>query len=1173
MFLTGFESEVTLRFGALDLVRGDWRRYTNTLDSVLPPNTDTNVADDPTIFEVQSLNILENATRSPIRYLSPPGVVREQLFNNNTIINQNEQSLSLRVSGEQGLEVTDARGVFKNVSVDMRQFKKLKMFLHAEALKSDTSLQDNEMIGFIRFGNDFTENFYEVEIPLKVTAPGATTAELIWPEENEIDLPLELLTQLKILSRAVQLGPNEIFYKNENELDGNRPSKLKLGVRGNPNFGLVRNLMVGIKNNTSTGLSPTGAELNDRPIRGEVWFNELRLADMENSGGMAALVNIDTNLADFATISATGKKSTIGFGSLEQGPNERSREDVQQYNIVTNLSLGKLMPKNWRINLPFNYSIGEETITPEYDPFNQDIKLDQILEVTADGAERANIKDRAIDYTKRKSINFIGVKKERAPEQKQRIYDPENLTLSYSFNQVERHNFEIEKFIDQQVNTTADYTYAFQPKAVEPLKNNKFLKKSSYWKMLSDFNFNYLPSNISFSSSIIRQYNKQQFRQIDVEGIPLDPLFRRNYQFNYQYGFNYNLTKALKINYTASSNNIVRNYIDENNEPINSVTLYTDYWNPGDAFTRTQQFVLNYDLPINKLPFLSFIKSTYSYTGDYNWQRASLLLSDVEIDGINYNLGNTVQNASSHKLNTAFNMDSFYKYIGLTKKAAKPPTKAVAPPKPGQKVVNTAAAPATTNNNLFVNGLLGILTSVKTINVNYIENKGTVLPGFLPGQGFFGSSKPTLGFIFGSQSDIRQESASNGWLTNYQDFNQNFTQVTNRTLNITSNIDLFPDFKIDLSADRTYVNNYSEQYDVDPTTLNYNSRSPYTFGNYSISTILINTAFGQSDENFSAAFEDFRNNRLLVANRLAENFYAGQSIPRYGEGAYTIPTDPNDVRFPQRELYTANVGFPVGFGKNNQAVLIPSFLAAYTGKDASSSSLKIFRDIPLPNWNVKYTGLMRYKFFKDNFKRMSIQHGYKATYTINAFRSNFEYDNNPIGTDVGGNYFNKLLISNINLVEQFNPLVRFDFEMKNSVKVLAEMKKDRAMSLSFDNNLLTEVKGIEYIVGLGYRIKDVIFSSKLADNPTGIIKSDINLKLDVSYRNTQTIVRYLDYDNNQLSGGQNVWSARLTADYSFSKNLTLIFFYDHSFSKPVISTAFPTTNIRSGFTLRYNFGN
>jgi cell surface protein SprA len=288
---------------------------------------------------------------------------------------------------------------------------------------------------------------------------------------------------------------------------------------------------------------------------------------------------------------------------------------------------------------------------------------------------------------------------------------------------------------------------------------------------------------------------------------------------------------------------------------------------------------VNYDLPLNKLPFLSFVKSTYSYTGDYNWQRSSLLLSSIPIDGVTYDLGNTIQNASSHKLNTAFNMDSFYKYIGLTKKRPSGTKDLQQPPKPGQKIVNTNVAPATsTNNNLFVNGLIGVLTSVKNININYTENKGTVLPGYTPGLGFFGSSKPTLGFIFGSQSDVRQTAAGNGWLTEYQDFNQNFTQITSKTLNLTANVDLFPDFKIDLTADRNYVSNYSEQYDVDPDTGLYNSRSPYTFGNYSISTVLIKTAFSQSDENFSAAFEDFRNNRLIIANRLAENFYGGQEF-------------------------------------------------------------------------------------------------------------------------------------------------------------------------------------------------------------------------------------------------------------------------------------------------------
>jgi len=1165
MFMTDFQEEITVRFGSLDLVRGEWRRYLNSLD---PLETTSQNDLDTTKFEVQAVNIQENGDRSPIRYVSPPGVVREQLYNNNTIINQNEQSLSLRASGT-GLEPGDSRAVFKNVSVDMRQFKKLKMFLHAEALPADASvLQNNEMVGFIRFGNDFTENFYQIEVPLEVSQSGSSTPETIWPVGNDIDLPLELLTKLKILSSShPPTLPNEIFYQNG-------PNNLKIGVRGNPNFGLVRTLMVGIKNNTLVGKNQNGSALVSREIKGEVWFNELRLSEMDNKGGMAAVVNFDSNIADFATISATGKMSTIGFGTLEQGPNQRSREAIQQYNIVSNFSLGKLLPKKWGFNLPFNYAIGEETITPEYDPFNQDIRLKQLLDVTENQAEKNNIKTRAVDYTKRKSINFIGVRKERAADQKQHVYDPENLTLSYSYNEVERHNFEIEKFMDQQVKTTADYTYAFQPKAVEPFMKSKFMKKSNYWKLLSDFNFNYLPTNISFSSNIIRQYNKQQFRQVDVDGIALDALYRRNYLFNYQYGFNYNLTKALKFNYTASSNNIVRNYLDENNEPINGVSLFTDYWNTGDPNQHNQQLVMNYELPLNKIPLLGFVKSTYSYTGDYSWQRASIALSNIVIDGQNYNLGNTIQNASSHKLNTAFNMDSFYKYIGLTNQPKKQVAKASAPPKPGQKIVNTTVRPLSTNRNVFLDGFIGLLTSVKNVQLNYTENRGTVLPGYTPGIGFFGSSKPTLGFIFGSQEDIRFEAAKRGWLTNYPDFNQNYTQITSRTLNLTANVDLFPDFKIDLNADRTYISNYSEQYDI--SNGQYNSRSPYSFGNFSISTVLIKTAFSKSNDLISVAFEELKNNRLVVADRLAQAFYTG-AIPRYGDASNPIPgtSDPN------YKVYVANQGFPLGFGKNNQSVLLPSFLAAYSGSNVASVSTDAFRNIPIPNWNIKYSGLMRYKFFKDRFKRFSVQNSYKASYTVNSFRSNFEFDKAPSGykpdgslnLDAGGNLFNKVLISNVNLVEQFNPLIRLDFEMKNSVKILAEMKKDRALSMSFDNNLLTEVKGIEYVVGLGYRIKDVIFSSRLADNPTGIIKSDINIKADVSYRNSQTIVRYLDYSNNKLSGGQNIWSAKLTADYSFSKNLTAIFFYDHSFSKAVISTSYPITNIRGGFTMRYNFGN
>ena len=360
---------------------------------------------------------------------------------------------------------------------------------------------------------------------------------------------------------------------------------------------------------------------------------------------------------------------------------------------------------------------------------------------------------------------------------------------------------------------------------------------------------------------------------------------------------------------------------------------------------------------------------------------------------------------------------------------------------------------------------------------------------------------------------------------------------------------MLPDLKIDLTLDRAFSENSSEQYDV--TNGVYNPRSPYSAGIFSISAVLIKTSFAASDENGSAAFDDFRSNRLTIANRLAldRGIDINNPINRDAEG------------------------FPLGYGKNNQAVLLPAFLAAYSGGNAADVSLGIFRSFPIPNWAVKYNGLMKFGLFKENFKRFSLQHNYRASYTINAFRSNFEFDNTPNGVDASGNFFNQTIMSNINLVEQFSPLIRMDFELKSSLKVLTEIKKDRALSMSFDNNLLTEVKGVEYIVGLGYRFKDVIFSSRLADSPTGIIKSDINIAADIAYRNNQTIVRYLDYNNNQLAGGQNLWSLKVKADYAFSKNLTAIFYYDHSFSKAVISTSFPLTNVRSGFTLRYNFGN
>ncbi|MFK7114127.1 cell surface protein SprA [Flavobacterium oreochromis] len=1156
MLVNGFDDQITLRFGALDLVRGEWRRYTGQLTNVVGSNTN---------FEVQSINIEENAQRLPIPYVLPPNVQREQINNNNTIVKQNEQSLVLRVGSandeSKGLVDGESKAVFKNVSVDMRQYNRIKMFLHAESLV-ENDLKDKTLSAFLRFGNDFTNNFYEIEVPLKVTPFRQGAADVVWPAENEINLALSALGKLKLESFKADpqfIDSEDKSYVREAVVyDSGATIGMKIRVKGNPNIGYVRTLMVGLKN---------PKDIDKKQLRGEVWFNELRLAEMDQSGGMAAVASLDTNMADFLTLSATGRMGTIGFGSIEQKPNERSREDMWQYDLVTNVSLGKLLPKKWGVNLPFNYAVGEQTITPEYDPLYQDLKLKDVLAVAQTEQEKDAIRKRAENFTKRKSINFIGVKKERSPEQKPHIYDVENLTLSYSYNEMRHRDFEVQNVLDQQIRTSADYAYTFKAKTIEPFKQTSFMKKSAYWKLLSDLNFNLLPSNINFSSSILRQFNKQEFRQVDqsiVAGV--EPLYRRNYLFNYNYGFNFNLTRSLKINYTATTGNIIRNnnIISQNNADFQKpeYTVWDDFWNIGEPNQHNQQITANYSLPIEKIPVFSFIKSDYTYTGNYSWNRGSDAMRNFYPDklanpNLVYDLGNTIQNANTHKLNTSFSMTNFYKYIGLVKfsERSKQPVKPVVPvtaPKPGEKIV-AKPKEKIAKQNIFLDGLIGVVTAIKNIQVNYSETNGTSLPGYLPTIGFLGSSRPSLGFVFGMQDEVRFEAAKNGWLTNYDKFNQNFTKVNTKQLQANAKLEPFADLTIDLVADRTISNNYTEQYTV--TDGNYNSLSPYYTGNYSISTLMIGTAFAASDENGSKAFDAFRNSRREIAERLAQ-----QRV------AYDPLYDPSKLD---------SDGFPKGYGKNSQQVLLPAFLAAYTSdfRNSSNVPLSFNRIFPLPNWNIKYTGLMRYKFFKDRFRSFSIQHAYKSAYTLNSYRSNLEYDKNPNGVDVSGNYYSSTLIGNVNLTEQFSPLLRLDIQMKNSLKFIGEVKKDRTLSLSFDNNLVTELKGQEYIFGIGYRIKDVAIRSRLADNNTGIVKSDINLRGDISFRNNKTIVRNIDYNNNQLGGGQNIITAKISGDYKFSSNLTTLFYFDYNFNRAVISTSFPITNIRAGFTLRYTLGN
>ncbi|MBC3846127.1 cell surface protein SprA [Winogradskyella echinorum] len=1158
LYLREFTENTILRFATLDLVRSDWRRYTLDLD-----NDPTNNSADAE-FNVGIIGVQENDGD----YVIPPGVRREELNNNNTVVRQNEQSLVLQACE---LEPEDSRGVFKNISVDMRQYKNLRMFLHAEPQEGQ-SLAEGELIAFIRMGNDLTQNFYQIEVPLLPSdlAEGSLE-ERIWPEVNEINIPLEVFQQIKSKGIFDQSLSNDdpTFYDviggelNENPVSEFSPlptGQQRVAIKGNPNYGDIRVLMVGLKNSGSTSTNSCG----------EVWFNELRMSDLDNEGGWAAILSMDTNIADFASISATGRRSTVGFGGIEQGPNERSREDVKQYDVVTNVQLGQLLPKKWGVQIPFNYSQSEETITPQYDEYYRDIELQTQLDNTTDQDSILRVNE---NYTKRKSINFIGVRKQRTGDAKPRFYDVENLTFNYSYNKVEHRDFEIEKSLDQNVRAGVNYSHAFEPLRIEPFKKNDSLFTGKNWKILKDFNLNLLPSSFSVNTDINRQFSKQKFREVELggENIGIEELFRRNYTFDFQYAINYNLTDALSLNFTAANTNIVRNYfIDDriNGRQDPELNVWDGFFDFGDPNYQTQQLQVNYELPLYKIPALSFLRTTYAYNGAFQWQKGSDLNEGLEIDGVAYDLGHSIQNSNTHNINTTLNMETFYKTLGLVRKGnsrGRNRTSTVRSRNTKTDVSATDKEQQAKDPNKLSTGkkayntLIDVITMVKRVQFGYTENNGTYLPGYLPTPGFVGTFRPTLGYTFGSQRDIRDLVANKGYLTDFQDFNQQYTETQNKTLDYSVNVEPMRDLKIDLQGNRTYAENFSENFRVEDQE--YISLTPNTFGNFNISTAMIKTAFSKSDENQSATFDDFRENRLIIANRLARK--AGINI--------------NDPANLDAE------GYPLGFGKNSQRVLLPAFLSAYQGSNPDKVSTGAFRDVPIPNWTLKYTGLMKIPWFKKNFRRFSIQHGYRARYTINQFRTNLDYEApdydfaadapaNEDAVDQAGNFKNETLYSNINLEEQFSPLIRLDFEMKNSVKVLAEVKTDRTLSLSFDNNLMTEIQGKVYTLGLGYRIKDLRIRSKLA-GAKQVIVSDLDMQADISVRDNKTIIRYLDLENNQITAGQTIWGLKYTANYAFSKNLSAIFYFDYTFSDFAISTSFPQTSLRSGITLRYNFGN
>ncbi|MEL0302079.1 MAG: cell surface protein SprA, partial [Flavobacteriaceae bacterium] len=511
--------------------------------------------------------------------------------------------------------------------------------------------------------------------------------------------------------------------------------RYKLSIKGNPSLGAIKTVMIGVKN-PSTQVGDV--------LCGEVWFNEFRIAGIDSKGGWAAIGALDANIADFANVSASGRYSTIGFGSIDQSPNQRSREELLQYDVVSTINAGQLLPQKWGVNLPLNYSVGETAITPEYDPFYQDLRLEDRLSTAQNATERKAIRNQAIDYTKRKSISLIGVRKVGSPA-KPRFYNIENFDFSYAFNELTHHDYEIEDQSNTSLRLGANYGHTFKPLEINPFKKVKVFSKKQYLRWLKEINFNPVPANISISSNINRLFNSQRFREVYLEGVDaanqlsLPDLQQRNFLFDWTYSLNHNLTRSLRLNFTASSNNIVKNYYEENAEGVRRVDkargIWDGLWDMGDPNRHFQSLNLTYKLPFNYLPFLSFIDANYSYNGDFSWQRGSDILAEVvNENGDALGIVNTIQNVNSKSLNGSIQTDRLYRILGLTKKRKNTRSLPVR-----TTPVDTNQTKKLKKNRKLLTSVVDVLSILRRLQFSYTENNGKVLPGYLPKVGLLGT--------------------------------------------------------------------------------------------------------------------------------------------------------------------------------------------------------------------------------------------------------------------------------------------------------------------------------------------------------------------------------------------------------------------------------------------------
>ena len=1262
MFLTGFKKPIVLRFGTFDLVMGKWRTYDQSLSAASGGTLDAS-----------SVSLEENGEKTPVNYVLPPGIRREQDPSQPQLVEANEQALSLVVKN---MSTGEAKAVYKNSTLDLRQYKRIQMFVHANALEQNTTrLQDGDLSVFIRLGSDYKNNYYEYEIPLKLTEPRSNynryvlaDCKAVWPEENMLDVPLSVFTALKKNRNKAKAQGVASYLAPYSMMDAEHPQN-KITIVGNPSLGEVKTMMLGVRNNSADIKS------------GEVWINELRLKEHNNSGGWAANANLNVQLSDLGSVNATGRYISEGFGGLEDGVASRTTDNYGTYSVTTSLEMGKFFPDKAKVSIPLYYSITKEKTTPKYNPLDTDMELKDALDAAGSKHERDSIEN--IAATKITQTNFsisnarVGIATKRHPMP----YDPANFSFTYSH----QHQYTTGEttMYERKDNWRGALDYSWSPvyKAWEPFKGLK--NKSKWLDILKRFGLNWLPQNIAFNTEMTRDYYELQERDMETlmsgaagvdSKLPLT--FSEQFLWNREFSINWDLTKNLHMNFQSATHA----QIEEPYTPVNK-DLYADQYHAwkdsvwtsirhwGAPLDYSQNFQASYKVPLNLLPVFDWVNSDASYNANYSWERGT-----EDEEGNSY--GNTINTQRELTLNGNFNLVKLYNHVPFLKKVndkfdrtqsrAQMQRKKQEKKKKKQEAKEQAADPKkalpknkrafereitllpdttfkirhgkntkrlivnakTEDGKVFPlkykkvdNNQIRIISKVDTamkvklsvlakeplddkkwykglqlasrlammvrnVSINYRSSYQLTLPGFLPsvgdafGQKKVGQMAPGLDFAFGMVGDdYIGKARNNDWLLCNDSIATPAT--TSRTDNLTLRATLEPvkDFKIDLSATRTKTTQKSIQYMYEgtPTTQS---------GAFQMTTISLGSAFegmGNANSGYrSKTFEKFVNSLAGFRDRV-EAQYAGTVYPA---GSALAGGKFDASRTPVNQ-YSSDV-------------MIPAFLKAYTSMGGNSLSVFPALSRMLPNWTIRYSGLGRLPWFNEHFKSININHSYKSVFAVGSYNSYStfqEYMNGlgfvsdaTTGNPSPSSMFN---ISQVSINESFSPLLGMDVTFNNNMTVKAEYRQTRVLNLSMTSVQLNEALSKDWVIGMGYRINNFdVFgwgakasrSKSKGGNKNAANKNasttktvqngtnhDLNLRLDFSFRKQAAIVRDIASMVSSASSGNNALKLSFSADYTFSKLLTMSFYYDRQTNTPLLSSSsYPTTTQDFGLSIKFS---